>query len=67
VGMSEAQMNRLFKLDSAVSQPGTAGEHGTGLGLIVCKEMLEKHGTKLNLQSEKGKGSRFEFELGIMN
>jgi signal transduction histidine kinase len=67
VGMTEAQISRLFKLDSSISQSGTAGEHGTGLGLIVCKEMLEKHGAKLNLQSEKGKGSRFGFELENRN
>jgi len=64
VGMSEAQMNKLFKLDSAVSQSGTAGEHGTGLGLIVCKEMLEKHGSKLHIESEIGKGSKFWFFCG---
>jgi len=63
VGISEAQINRLFKLDSAVSQPGTAGEYGTGLGLIVSKEMLEKHGSELFILSELGKGSCFRFEL----
>jgi len=44
-------------------RPGTAGETGTGLGLIVCKEMLEKHRSELHVESRVGEGSRFWFEL----
>ena len=60
-GMSAAQINNLFNLDSAHSGRGTAGEQGSGLGLIVCKELLEKHGSILHIESEEGKGSRFWF------
>jgi signal transduction histidine kinase len=63
VGMTKEQVRNLFSLDSAHSQPGTAGEQGTGLGLIVCKDLLEKHGTTLHVESEEGKGSRFWFEI----
>jgi|GEM_PF-678763 len=63
IGMTEEQINSLFRLDSAHSRRGTAGEQGSGLGLIVCKELLEKHGSKLHVESEKGKGSRFWFTI----
>jgi signal transduction histidine kinase len=45
------------------SHQGTAGEQGSGLGLIVCRELLEKHGSELHIESEEGKGSKFWFEL----
>ena len=46
-GMSAEQMHNLFRLDRQTSRQGTAGETGVGLGLIVCKEFLEKHGSLL--------------------
>jgi signal transduction histidine kinase len=63
-GMTPEQVNNLFHLDIKQSRRGTAGEQGSGLGLIVCKEMVEKHGSKLHVESEEGKGSRFWFEVG---
>ena len=63
VGMSEEQVRNLFRLDGVHSNRGTAGETGTGLGLIVCKEMLEKHGIILHIESTEGKGSKFWFEV----
>jgi signal transduction histidine kinase len=62
-GMSREQIGKLFRMDSAHSRTGTSGEQGSGLGLIVCREMLEKHGSELKVESEEGKGSRFWFEL----
>jgi signal transduction histidine kinase len=53
----------LQHMNSARSRKGTAGEQGSGLGLIVCRELLEKHGSELHVESEEGKGSRFWFEL----
>jgi signal transduction histidine kinase len=64
-GMSEEQLRTLFRLDSQHSRPGTAGEQGTGLGLIVCKEMLDKHHSKLHVESRIGEGSRLWFELRV--
>jgi signal transduction histidine kinase/Flp pilus assembly protein TadD len=66
-GMNAEQIENLFRLDRKTSQKGTAGESGSGLGLIVCRELLEKHGSQLQIESEVGKGSRFWFELGIRN
>ena len=63
IGMSEEQIKNLFKLDSRLSSSGTADEQGSGLGLIVCKELLEKHGSQLHIESTEGKGSRFEFTI----
>ena len=60
-GMNDEQLRDLLRIDSRQSKPGTVGEQGSGLGLIVCKELLEKHGCKLNAESVPGKGSRFWF------
>jgi len=65
IGMSGEQIEHLFKLNSGKSKKGTDGEHGNGLGLIVCKELLEMHSSELNVESEVGKGSRFWFEVGV--
>jgi signal transduction histidine kinase len=62
-GMSEEQRRNLFRLDSPYSGKGTAGEQGSGLGLIVCRELLEKHGSALHVESREGVGSRFWFEI----
>ena len=63
-GMTSEQLQNLFRLDRQKSKKGTAGEQGTGLGLIVCRELLEKHGSTLHIESEVGKGSRIWFEVG---
>jgi PAS domain S-box-containing protein len=63
IGMSEATKNKLFQLDLQVSIPGTANEKGSGLGLILCKDFIEKHEGKIRVESELGKGSKFIFTL----
>ena len=63
IGMTREQLGNLFHLDSIQSRPGTTGEHGSGLGLIVCRDLLEKHGATLHVESEADKGSRFWFEV----
>jgi signal transduction histidine kinase len=63
VGMSPEQLQNLFRIDRQHLRKGTAGEQSSGLGLIVCKEMLEKHGSLLNVESETGMGSKFWFEF----
>ncbi|MDR1779217.1 MAG: tetratricopeptide repeat-containing sensor histidine kinase, partial [Tannerella sp.] len=62
-GMDAGALQNLFRIDSHTSTLGTAGEQGTGLGLAVCKEFLEKHGSTLHVESEPGRGSTFWFEL----
>ena len=63
IGMSCEQICNLFVLDNKQSRRGTNGESGNGLGLIVCKEMVEKHGSTLYVESRVGEGSRFWFEI----
>jgi signal transduction histidine kinase len=63
IGMTPEETDNLFRIDSMPSRKGTIGEQGTGLGLIVCKELLKKHGSVLNVESEEGKGSKFWFEI----
>lgn len=63
VGISDNNVEKLFKIDEKVSIKGTEGEPSTGLGLLLCKEFVEKHGGKIWVESELGKGSTFSFSL----
>jgi signal transduction histidine kinase len=63
VGMSQQIIEKLFRIDSKHSTKGTDDEKGTGLGLILCKEFVEKNGGKLWVESEESKGSVFYFTL----
>lgn len=63
IGMSKALVDNLFQLDVKTNRPGTEGEPSTGLGLLLCKEFVEKHGGKLWVKSEEGKGSTFYFSI----
>jgi signal transduction histidine kinase len=64
VGMTSEKVDKLFKIgEKYISTDGTSGEKGTGLGLILCKEFIEKHGGKIWVESEVGKGSTFRFTL----
>ena len=63
VGINSQDINKLFRTDITYSTIGTRQETGTGLGLILCQEFVEKHGGKIWVESELGKGSRFYIRL----
>lgn len=67
VGISTDHLNKLFKINTSFSTIGTENEKGTGLGLILCKEFVEKNGGKIWIKSEIEKGSTFKFTLPIQN
>jgi len=63
VGISKTRIDRLFRFSENESTVGTANEKGSGLGLILCKEFVEKHGGRIWVESEEGKGSVFTFSI----
>lgn len=67
VGIPKKNLDLLFKLDSNISTRGTAKERGTGLGLMLCKEMIEKHNGKISVESEMCKGTKFIVTLPVGN
>jgi len=63
IGMSQAVLDQLFKIDQMVRYPGTDNEKGTGLGLILSQELVTRNGGKIWAESEPGKGSTIHFTL----
>jgi signal transduction histidine kinase len=63
VGISPESCRLLFNIDSNISTKGTSNEGGTGIGLILCKEFVEKHLGTIWVESELNKGSTFKFTL----
>jgi len=63
IGMSNSMVDKLFKLGNQTNRTGTDGEPSTGLGLIICKEFIDKQGGKIWVESEEGKGSVFYFTI----
>ncbi|MDP3641843.1 MAG: CHASE domain-containing protein [Bacteroidota bacterium] len=63
IGMSPDEMSNLFDVSRLQSKSGTANEKGTGLGLLLCKDMVSKHGGKIWVDSTAGHGSKFSFTL----
>lgn len=63
VGMDDDVKEKLFSLEGTVSQMGTSGERGTGLGLVLVKSFVERNGGSLSVSSEKNKGSQFVVTL----
>jgi signal transduction histidine kinase len=64
-GISPENLARLFNLTTHFTERGTSGESGTGLGLLLCKEMVERNGGTIGVESEPGKGSTFWFTLPV--
>jgi len=65
VGMDQETLAKLFSLDNKITRPGTEGETSTGLGLVLCKEFVEKHGGRIWAKSSPGQGTTFSFTLPL--
>jgi PAS domain S-box-containing protein len=65
VGIKQETLEKLFLIAESKSTPGTQDEEGTGLGLILCKDFVSKHGGKIWAESEPGNGSRFVFTIPV--
>lgn len=63
IGMSPEHQAKLFNITDVLSTSGTRGEQGSGLGLILCKEFVERHGGRIWVNSKPGKGSDFRFSF----
>lgn len=63
IGIEEDKIGKLFKIDQDIGTDGTANEPGTGLGLILCKELVDWHKGKIWVESKIDVGSRFSFTL----
>ena len=66
-GIPGEYISKLFNIDEKYKATGTAGEKGTGLGLIICREFVEKNGGEISVQSKPGVGSTFSFTLPMSN
>ncbi len=67
VGMNEVKIKKLMENNTPISRRGTEKEKGTGLGLLISKEFIEKNGGYLQIESEPGKGSIFSFIIPSYN
>lgn len=65
IGIDPQRIANLFSITERNSQPGTNNEPGTGLGLIICKEFVEKHGGSIMIEQNENKGTIFSFTLPL--
>ncbi|OQY04995.1 MAG: hypothetical protein B6I20_02035 [Bacteroidetes bacterium 4572_117] len=65
IGISKEKQSKLFDIGENTSTKGTEDETGTRLGLMLCKEFIEKHNGEIEIESEEGKGSKFIVKLPI--
>ncbi|MGB6034702.1 MAG: PAS domain-containing sensor histidine kinase, partial [Cryomorphaceae bacterium] len=65
IGIKPDSITKLFDMSEKTSALGTENEKGTGLGLLICREYVEKHGGEIWVESELGKGSDFKFTLPL--
>lgn len=63
VGIEASDIEKIFRIDTKHSTSGTYGERGTGLGIILCKEFVEKNNGELKVESKRDIGSKFSFTL----
>jgi Signal transduction histidine kinase len=67
IGIAENEAQTLFKIDSTIKRKGTNNEDGSGLGLILCREFVQKHNGSIGVESVRGEGSSFFFTLPLVS
>jgi signal transduction histidine kinase len=67
IGMTPGLKSKLFQLNENTNRKGTEGEPSSGLGLLLCREFVEKHDGKIWVESEVGTGSVFSFSIPVRN
>jgi len=65
IGISEENQKKIFRIDVQYHREGTANEKGTGLGLILCKEFVEKNNGTIRIESKENEGSKFIFTIPL--
>jgi signal transduction histidine kinase len=65
IGIKQEKIEKLFRLDHHVTTEGTASETGTGLGLLICKDFVDRHGGDIHIESKEGEGTRFSLDLPV--
>jgi len=65
IGLNYEDQKKIFRIDTNITRQGTEKERGTGLGLILCKEFIERNGGKIDFESQPDKGSRYFFTLPV--
>jgi len=65
IGMKQEEQERIFEPFYQLDNPISRERSGTGLGLTIAKQIVEKHGGRIWVESEYGKGSRFTFTLPL--
>jgi signal transduction histidine kinase len=63
VGIPPHRVDKIFRYDGSFSTAGTNNEKGTGLGLMLCRDFVKRHGGKIWVESEEGKNTRFSFTI----
>jgi len=63
VGITAERIEKIFSSDTILSTPGTANEKGTGLGLVLCKDFVNRIGGDIWVESSYGQGTTFSFSL----
>ncbi len=63
VGISAGNVKKLFQIEEKHKSVGTAGESGTGLGLVLCKEFVDKNGGEIWCNTKEGSGTEFHFTI----
>ncbi|MEP0859825.1 MAG: PAS domain S-box protein [Ignavibacterium sp.] len=67
VGIDEENLKNLFELDKSFTTPGTENEKGSGLGIILCRDFIKKHGGRIWVNSKVGEGTTFFFTLPVFH